>query len=141
MNHLSSGNLPNHNILKRHVFLGELEDTKRSLTHKKKEMRQLMERMKRLEDTQARQNRERRWEPRRDTRHYMHHGSQKEEENWRVQNYEVRRHHQQPKKTYFPFVKLPSFSGESNPNLYLGWEDKVGQFVNVYQVEEDQKVN
>jgi len=29
-----------------------------------------MERMERLEDTQARQNHERRWEPKRDIRHY-----------------------------------------------------------------------
>ena len=71
-----------------------------------------MERMQRLEDTQARQNCKRRWEPIRDTIHYMHYGSQEEEEeDWRMQNYEVRLHHQQPKKT-LPFVKLPSFNGD-----------------------------
>jgi len=46
----------------------------------------------------------------------------------------------QPQKTYFPFVKLPSFNGESDPNLYLGWEAKVEQFFNVYEVEKDQNV-
>jgi len=39
-----------------------------------------MERMQRLEDTKAKQNHERRWEPKRDKRHYMHYGSQEEEE-------------------------------------------------------------
>jgi len=43
-------------------------------------------------------------------------------------------------KIYFPYVKLPSFSGESDPNIYLGWEAKVEQIFNVYEVQEDQKV-
>ena len=30
--------------------------------------------------------------------------------------------------------------GENDPNLYLGWEAKVNQIFNVYEVEEDQKV-
>ena len=41
---------------------------------------------------------------------------------------------------FFPYVKLPSFSGESDPNIYLGWEVKVEQIFNVYEVQEDQKV-
>jgi len=56
-----------------------------------------------------------------------------------VQNFEARRLHQQPKKT-LPFVKLPSVDGDSDPNVYLGWEAKVEQNFNVYEVEEDQKV-
>ena len=67
----------------------------------------------------------------------MHYGSQ-EEEDWRVQNNEPRFHHQQPKKT-LPFVKLPSFNGDSYPNVYLRWEAKVEQTFNVHEVEEDQK--
>jgi len=39
--------------------LGELEDAKRSLAHKEEEMRQLVERMQRLEDAQERKTRER----------------------------------------------------------------------------------
>jgi len=53
----------------------------------------------------------------------MHHGSEdeeEEEEDWRVQNVVTRHHQHQPPKTSFPFVKLPSFSRESDPNLYLG---------------------
>jgi len=30
----------------------------------------------------------------------------------------------QPPKNSIPFVKLPSFSGESGPNVYIGWEAK-----------------
>ena len=44
-----------------------------------------------------------------------------------MQNFEVRRHHQQLKKT-LPFVKLPSFNGDSDLNVYLGWEAKVDFF-------------
>jgi len=57
-----------------------------------------------------------------------------------MQNYEARRHHQQPKKI-LPFVKLPSSNGDSDPNVYLGWEAKVEQIFNVYKVEEDQRLS
>jgi len=33
-----------------------------------------------------------------------------------------------------------SFSGEGDPNIYLGWEAKVEQIFNVHEVQEDQKV-
>jgi len=46
----------------------------------------------------------------------------------------------QPPQPSFSFVKLPSFSGESDPNLYLGREAKVEQIFNVYEVDDDQKV-
>ena len=48
--------------------------------------------------------------------------------------------HQYQQKKFIPFVKLPSFNGDSDPNIYLGWEAKVEQMFNVYKVEEDQKV-
>jgi len=53
---------------------------------------------------------------------------------------ERRQHQHHPSKKYFPYVKLPSFSGKSNPNIYLGWESKVEQIFNVHDVQEDQKV-
>jgi len=56
-----------------------------------------------------------------------------------VKNYEARRHHQQPKKT-LPLVKLPSFNGDNDSNVYLGWKVKVEQIFNMYEVKEDQKV-
>jgi len=103
-------------------------------------MRQLVERMHRLEETRERLTRERRREPRHTTRFHGHYQSQAEDQDWRVCNFEERRHQHQPPKTSFPFIKLPSFSGDSDPNVYLGWEAKVEQIFNVYEVEEDQKV-
>ena len=43
-------------------------------------------------------------------------------------------------KPYFPFVKLPSFNGDGDPNVYLGWEAKCEQIFNVHEVQDDQKV-
>jgi len=60
IHNLSSGESSKPQSLQKERLLGELEDTNRSLTHKEEEMRQLMEMMQRLDDTQARQNRERR---------------------------------------------------------------------------------
>jgi len=71
----------------------------------------------------------------------MHYGSQVEEQDWRVHNFEERHHQRQHQpNNSFHFVKLPSFSGENDPNLYLKWEAKVEQIFNVYEVEEEQKV-
>ena len=67
-------------------------------------------------------------------RHYHRHSSRsssnyqghEEETEWRRQHHHRRhgdRHHHEA-KPYFPFVKLPSFSGDSDPNVYLGWEAK-----------------
>ena len=38
------------------------------------------------------------------------------------------------------YVKISSFSGEGDPNIYLGWETKVEQIFYVHEVQEDQKV-
>jgi len=83
-------------------------------------MRQLVERLQRLEAAQERQTRERRWEPRRASRTYMHYWSQEKDQDWRVHNFEEWHHQHPPPKNYFPFVKLHSFSGDSDPNVYLG---------------------
>jgi len=55
--------------------MGELAEVQRSLVQKEEEMRQLLERMQRLEANQESMTREMRWEPRRHTRHHMHYGS------------------------------------------------------------------
>ena len=48
-------------------------------------MRQLLEKIQRLEANQESMARERRSKPQRDTRHHMHYGSYKDEhEEWRV---------------------------------------------------------
>jgi len=121
-------------------LMGELAAAKRSLAQKEEEMRQLEERLQRLETAQERQPRRRRWEERRASRSYNHFGSQKEDEDWRIHQYDERRHQHHPSKISFPYVKLLCFSGESDPNIYLGWEAKVDQIFNVFEVQDDQKV-
>ena len=49
------------------------------------------------------------------------------------------RHHQEA-KPQFPFVKVPSFSDDSDPNVYLDWEAKCEQIFKAYKVTDDQKV-
>ena len=42
---------------------------------------------------------------------------------------------------YLPCVKLPSFSGEGDPNVYFGWEARVDQIFHVHGVVlDDQRV-
>jgi len=109
------------------------------MVHKDEEISLLAKRLQRLEVAQARQTQERRWEPPRATRHSMHYGSQGHD--WRVHNFSNRHHqHQQQPQHSFNFVKLPSFSGNNDPTLYLEWETKVEKLFNVYKVTEDQKV-
>jgi len=41
---------------------------------------------------------------------------------------------------YFQTLKVPSFSGDSDPNVYLDWEAKCEQIFKAYEVQGDQKV-
>ena len=91
-------------------------------------MRNMRERLQRLEDSQERQNHGRR---------RIHYGNQEEEDgDWRMQHYGERRHHQH-NKSQMPNVKLPSFSGNCDPNVYLGWEAKVEQIFSMYDVDDN----
>ena len=75
----------------------ELKETKRDLTQNEENMRQTMERLQWLEDSQNRKNHGRRWEPR-GARYQMHYESREEEdEDWRMQHYGERCHHQDHK--------------------------------------------
>jgi len=106
--------------------MGELMAKKRSLAH-------------RLESAHGRQPR--RWEHRRATRSFTQYGSHKEEEDWRLNHFEERRQHLHlAPKISLSYVKIPSFSGDGDRNIYLGWEAKVEQIFNVHGVQEDQKV-
>ena len=80
-------------------------------------------------------------------RHYHRHStrsssnyqSHEEETEWRRQHHHHHhgdRHHHEA-KPYFPFVKLPSFSGDSDPNVYLGWEAKCEKKFDVHEVKDD----
>ena len=90
MAHLSSGESSKPRSPQKAYLLGELADTKRTFAPKEEEMRQLVERLQILEEAQERQTRERRWEPRRVNRSYTHYGSQEEDQDWRVHNFEER---------------------------------------------------
>ena len=91
MYHLSSEKSSKPQSPQKARLLGELEDARRSLSHKADKMRQLVEIMQRLEEAQERQSQERRWELPRTTRHSMHYRSQ--EHDWRVHNFD-KWHHQ-----------------------------------------------
>jgi len=84
MHHLSSGESSKPPSSQKENLLLELEETKRSLMQNEEDTRQLVARMKRLKDTQERENKEQKWEPRRAIEHYMKYASQEEEEDWRV---------------------------------------------------------
>jgi len=92
MAHLSSRESSKPQSPQKAHLMGKLADAKRSLAQKEEEMRQLVERLQRLEETQKRLTRERRWDPRRASKNYMHYGSQEEEQDWKMHNFEERRH-------------------------------------------------
>jgi len=124
MGHLSLGESSKPQSHNKAHILGELVEVKKRMVHKDEEISQLVKRLQRLEEAQARQTQERRWESPRITRNSMHYGSQ--EHDWRVHNFDKWHHQykQQPRHS-FDFVKLPSFSGSNDPTLYLEWEAKV----------------
>jgi len=136
-------NLPNHTLQKRAFILGELKETKRSLAQKDEAIKQLEERLQRLEVTHDRTN-----HSNHGSRHSHRHSSRSsstshghEEESGRRRH---RHHHEDRRqhvaKPYFLIVKLPSFSGDGDPNVYLDWEAKVEQIFHVQEVLEDQRV-
>jgi len=64
-----------------------------------------------------------------------------EDEEWRLNQFDERcQHKHHAPKISLPYVKLPSFSGEGDSNIYLRWKAKVEQICNVHEVQEDQKV-
>jgi len=75
MSHLSSRESSKPPSLQKESLMVELEKTKRSLVQREEDIWKMMERLQRLNESQDRQNRERRWEPRRTTRYQMHYGS------------------------------------------------------------------
>jgi len=138
MAHISSGESFKPQSPQKAFLMGEFTAAKRSLAQKDEEMRQMEERLQRLESAHDKPSRGRRWNQGRESRSYHQYGSQKEEEEWRLNNFEERRQH--VSKISLPYVKIPNFSGEGDPNIYLGWEAKVEHIFTIHEVEEDQKV-
>ena len=139
MDHVSSGESSTQHSPKKAFLIGELKEAKKTIAQKEEEMRQLEERLQRLEMRHEWSPRQRRHHHRYDSRSSQNYGEFHEETEWRRRHhYEHRR--QNVAKPYFSFVKLPSFSGDGDPNVYLGWEAKVEQIFNVHEVQNDQKV-
>jgi len=139
MDNLSSGESSKPHSRKKAFLIGELKEAKRTITQKEEEMRQLEERLQRLEMMNERPQKQRRHHHRYESISSQNYGGFDEETEWRRhQHYEDR--HQNVAKPYFPYVKLPSFSGDGDPNVYLGWKAKCEQIFNVHEVQDDQKV-
>ena len=115
-----------------------MKEAKRTIAQKEEALRQMEERIQRLEMQHERPPRHRRQHHRYESRSSHNYGSYDEETEWRRHPFEERR--QNVAKPYFPIVKLPSFSGDGDPNVYLGWEAKVEQIFHVHEVLEDQRV-
>jgi len=119
MDHISSGESSKQHFPQKAFLIGELKEAKRTIAQKEEAMRQMEERLQRLEMMNHRSPRQRRYHHRYDSRSSHIYGGYDEETEWRRhQHYEERR--QNVAKPYFPFVKLPSFSGDRDPNVYLG---------------------
>jgi len=138
MTHISSGESSKPQSPQKAFLMGELATTKRSITQKDEEMRQMEERLQRLEAVYDRPQRGQRYNPRRESRSSQNYGSHEKEDEWRMHLIDDRR--QYVAKPSLPFVKIPSFSGEGDLNIYLGWEAKLEQIFNVHEVQDDQSV-
>jgi len=123
MVHISSGESSKPQSPQKAFVMGELAATERTIAQKDEEVRQMEERLQRLESAYYRPQRGRRYHLRHKLRSYQNYGCHEEEDELRVHHFENKR--QNVAKPFLPFVKLPSFSGEGDPNVYLGWEAKV----------------
>ena len=108
----------------------DLKNAKQSNAHYLDVIRQMEARLQSLElnREELHQNRERSPHPplRNSSRHsHSSHGFYEDNPRPRHHHHEERRQH--VAGPCFPNVKLPSFSGESDPNIYLGCEAKVEQ--------------
>ena len=93
--------------------MGDLAAAKRTIAQKDEEMRQMEERLQRLELAYERPQKGRRHHQRHESRSYQNYGGHEEEDEWRRHPFEDRC--QNVAKPFLPYVKLPSFSGETDP--------------------------
>jgi len=129
----------------RAFILGELKEAKRSLAQKDEAMKQMEKRLQRLEVTLDRSNHSNhgsrhshRYSSRSSSTSHDHNEENRRRRHHHHHHREDR--HQNVAKPYFPIVKFPSFSGDGDPNVYLGREAKVDQIFHVHEVLEDQRV-
>ena len=134
MAHFSSGESSKPCSPQKAALFEDLKNARQSNAQYLDVIKQMEARLQSLEITheEFNQNRERR-------HHHQHrhssrtshssHGYHGDNERRRHHHHEERRQH--VADPYSPNVKLPSFSGESDPNVYLGWEAKVEQIFDV----------
>ena len=133
----------------RAYVLNELKEARKALAEKDDALQRLEERLAKVELKQERVSprHDRHPSPRPSYKGSSSHGNGDESRRRRRRphsnggsHHRDQRHHQEP-KPQVPFVKVPSFSGDSDPTLYLEWEAKCEQIFTAYKVEEDQKLN
>jgi len=122
-----------HSTHKAYVF-NELKEAKKTLALKEEALQRLEKRMAKVELKQERSSHSflrRHNSPRhssKDSSNAHGHGEDYRRRRHRHHSHGGSHHcdqgHHQEAKPQFPFVKVPSFSGDSDPNLYLEWEAK-----------------
>jgi len=143
MAHFSNGESSKPCSPQKAAFFYDLKNAKQSNAHYLDVIRQMEARLQSLELSreEVHQNRERRHHPplRHSSRHsHSSHGYY--EDNARPRHHHHEEGRQYVAGPYSPNVKLPSFSGESDPNVYLGWEAKVEQIFDVNGVRDEHRV-
>jgi len=134
--------------------LGELKEAKRTISLKDEAIRRLEEKLQSIEMKQARSSHSIHGE------HHHHrpssrgssndHGREEEHRRRRPQQHfhgyrphEDRRHledgYYQDAKAKLPSVKIPSFNGDSDPNVYLDWEAKFEQIFEIHAIQDEHK--
>ncbi|XP_068489409.1 uncharacterized protein [Phaseolus vulgaris] len=140
MAHFSSGESSKPCSPQKAALYEDLKNAKQSNAHYLEVIRKMEARLQSLElnREEMHHNRERRTPP--PSRHSSRHSHGYYEDNPRP-----RHHHHEERRQHVagpcsPNVKLPSFSGESDPNVYLGWEAKVDQIFDVNGVRDEHRV-
>jgi len=138
-------------------FLVELKMANRTINLKDEAIRKLEERLQRLEMKKPRSSNsinEKRHSPRLSSRGSSNDHGREEEHRRRRHHHHFHgyrphahgeRHNRedayhQEAKPKISFIKVPSFSGDSDRNVYLDWEAKCEQIFDVHEVHEDHKV-
>jgi len=150
MDAYSSGDSSKPHSPHRAFILNELKEAKCSLALKDEAMKKLEERLQRVELKQDRSSNsihgshhshrhssrgssnahDHEEDHRRRRNHHHHHGDR----------HHCEEGHHHAAKSYLPFVKVTSFSGDGDPNVYLDWEAKCEQIFYVHEVKDDRKV-
>ena len=143
----SSDECYNHHSPSKASVLGELKEAKRALSQKDEAIRRLEERLQNLEMKHARSSHSIHGE------HHHHRPSSRGSPNdhGREEEHRRRRHHHhahedkredgyyRDAKAKLPSVNIPSFNGDSDPNVYLDWEAKCEQIFDLHEILDEHK--